>query len=254
MNNFEKISDSCRFLLQNYPDAQACQDYLDSRVSKDCQEVFKFGYFPGMNNIDVISSLVGMDCLKESSLIFTKEIEDSLYPRTLNFCYFEDYPLIIPFRDCYGSVVALVGRTLLSEHERQEKSISKYKNTFGFTKTNHIFGLYENKKSIIEKDSVFLVEGQLDVIKSYEKGFNNVLGIGSASLSQYQFSLITRYTENVFLLLDNDEAGLKGRKRIIDKFGKYANIQNFYLPQKYKDIDEYLKDVSYENMELSIEN
>jgi DNA primase len=101
---------------------------------------------------------------------------------------------------------------------------------------------------------VFLVEGQIDVIKAKEKGFDNILGIGSASLSIHQLSLITRYTSNIFLLLDSDEAGQKGRKRIIDKFSKYANIQNFYLPNGYKDIDDYLKVVSYENMELLIEN
>ncbi len=254
MNNLQKVAEACQFLLKNYPEAQLCREYIDSRISKNCQEVFGFGYFPSMSSINSIISLIGKDELKELGILYTKDIEDSLYPRTVNFSYFEEYPVIIPYRNAYGEVAGLVGRTLLSEDERQEKKISKYKNSLGFPKTNHIFGLYENKKSILHKDCVFLVEGQLDVIKAYEKGFTNVLGIGSASLSMNQFSLITRYTSNIFLLLDNDEAGQKGRKRILDKFSNHANIQNFYIPEKYKDIDEYLRVVSYENMEFSFTN
>jgi DNA primase len=87
------------------------------------------------------------------------------------------------------------------------------------------------------------------MIKADEYGLDNVVSIGSASLSDYQFSLITRYTDNIHLLLDNDEAGERGRKRIMDRFKQYANIINFYLPQEYKDVDEYLtKD---ENKSLS---
>ena len=40
--------------------------------------------------------------------------------------------------------------------------------------------------------------------------------------------------------MDNDEAGQKGRARIISKFGQSANIRNFYVPDPYKDIDEYI--------------
>jgi DNA primase len=52
---------------------------------------------------------------------------------------------------------------------------------------------------------------------------------------------LLRYTNNIVLLLDNDEAGEKGRNLIINKFGKFANIQNMYIPPSYKDIDEYIK-------------
>jgi DNA primase len=255
MNNLEKIAEACRYLLQQYPEAAASQEYLDYRLDRSIQDTFQIGYFPPISNIEAITSLIGEDILKEEGFLFTKEIEDSLYPRILNFCYFEDHSVIIPFRDCYGEIAGLVGRTTLSDYERKnrEKEVHKYKNSY-FSKTHHVFGLYENKKAILEKDCVFIVEGQIDVIKAREKGFDNIVGIGSASLSMQQFSLITRYTTNIILLLDGDEAGTKGRKRIIDKFGKYANIQNFHLPEGYKDIDEYLKVVSYENMELIVSN
>lgn len=252
-NMFDKISQSCHFLLQNYPEAIIAQNYLDTRLTKESQEKFEFGYFPGIKDIDAMISLVGKDYLDELGLLYTKNIEDSLYPRKVNFCYFEDYPLVMPFRNPYGKVVGMVGRTLLSEEERKAKSLPKYKNT-DLKKSKYLYGLYENKESIFKKDSVYIVEGQFDVIKAVERGFDNIVAIGSSSLSTYQFSIITRYTDNIFLLLDNDEAGAKGRARIVDNFGSLANICNFYLSPEYKDIDEYLSKTSNDEVELFVKD
>lgn len=237
----EKIVESCQFLLNNYPDAQASKSYLDSRLEQASQEVFGFGYFPGAGNISVLTDLVGEEALAKEKLLYAREIEDSLFPRKVQYCYFEEYPLVMPFRDVYGKVAGLVGRTLLGEEERKKRKISKYKNTSEspiFKKGNLLFGLYENKQAILDLGCVYIVEGQFDVIKAVEKGFRNIVALGNSSMTSYQFSVISRYTNNIFLLLDNDEAGYKGRKRIISKFGKHANIRNFYLPDDYKDIDE----------------
>ena len=238
---FDEIVSSCRFLLQNFPEAKFCQDYLDKRLNSQSQELFQFGYFPSIENMSALISLVGEKQLYDTKLLFPKDIDDSFCHRTINFSYFDNYPLMLPYRDHYGNIIAIVARTLLSEKERQEKRIPKYKNTV-FKKGNFLFGLFENKQDIIKQDSVYIVEGQFDVIKATENNFKNIVAVGNCHLSDYQFSLITRYTNNIFVLLDNDEAGDKGRKRIVDKFGNFANIRNFYLPQPYKDIDEYFSE------------
>ncbi len=246
-----EIVNSCRFLLQNYYGATECRDYLNSRLTPDSQDKFEFGYFPNIQNIEVLTSLIDENKLKENKLLFSKEIEDAWCSRTINFSYLEDYPLIMPFKDAYGNVVALVGRSLLSDAERKAKKIPKYKNT-KFTKGNFLFGLYENKDSILENNGVYIVEGQFDVIKANEKGLKNVVALGNSNMTYYQFSLIMRYTNNIFLLLDNDEAGEKGRKRIINKFGSLANIHNFYLPEPYKDIDEFFSHHDYEDLSFTV--
>jgi len=238
-----KIVESCRFLLNNYPGAQASKTYLDSRLNEDSQELFRFGYFPGVQDLSALVDLVGEEALRKEGLFYTREIEDSLFPRKVPTCYFEDYPLVMPFRNPYGQPVGLVGRTLLSEKEQQEKKISKYKNTkdsLDFKKGNMVFGLYENKQHILDRGCVYLVEGQFDVIKAMEIGFRNIVALGTSSMTSYQFSVISRYSNNLFLLLDNDFSGQKGRKRIISKYGHMANIRNFYLPDDFKDIDEYI--------------
>jgi DNA primase catalytic core len=236
---YEKIVESCRFLLNNYPGAQASKSYLDSRLSPESQEKWGFGHFPNLQDISILTDLVGEESLLKKGLLNSGFIEDSLSPRRVIKNFFEQHPLVVPQRDAYGKVVALIGRTLLSEVDRQANKLIKYKNTV-FKKGMHLFGLYENKQAILDEGFVFIVEGQIDVIKAGEIGLKNVVGIGNSSMTSYQFSVITRYTNNIHLLLDNDEAGQKGRKRIVSKFGQLANIQDFYIPEDYKDIDEYI--------------
>jgi DNA primase catalytic core len=236
----DKITESCRFLLKNYPEAQAARSYLDSRLSVESQELFQFGYFPDTSNIQVLADLVGEESLLKRDLLYYRYMEDSLAPRRLKFCYFEEHPLMMPFRDPYGNVAGLVCRSLLSDEERKTKKIVKYKNTKDLKKGHLVFGLFENKQHIIKQNSVYVVEGQFDAIKAMEIGFRNIVAIGNNNMTSYQFSVISRYTNNIFMLLDNDEAGEKGRKRTLDKFGQMANIRNFYIPESYKDIDEYI--------------
>lgn len=247
-----QIVDSCQYLLNNFPGAQECQEYLNSRLKTNSQEMFNFGYFPNVDSIQVLMDMVGEDLLVKEGLLYSKIIEDALCARSIDFCYFEDYPLIMPFRDAYGRVAGLVGRSLLSDSDRSIKKISKYKNTKDFKKGQFLFGLYENKQQIIDQNSVYVVEGQFDVIKAVEKGFRNIVALGTSNMTNYQFSVISRYTNNIFLLLDNDEAGEKGRKLAINKFGQFANIQNFYLPESYKDIDEYFTQTDNESVPFII--
>jgi DNA primase len=251
----EKITEACKFLLNNYPGAAQVREYLDSRLTKESQDRFQFGYYPGWEEISLLTDMVGEDIIVEHNLIYYKDIEDSLFPRSIPFSYFDKFSLVMPFRDVYGKTVGLVARTLLSDENMKEAKIPKYKNTKNFEKGRHLFGLYENKKSIFDKGMVFVVEGQFDVIKANERGIDNIVALGTCNMTPYQFSLICRYTDNIGLLLDNDDGGEKGRKAIISKFGNMASIHNFYLPEIYKDIDEYLtkeKDCNVDNIALFV--
>jgi DNA primase catalytic core len=236
----ENISQACQYLLKNFPGAEAVREYLNSRLSQESQEKFQFGYYPNWNELSLLVDLVGEELLNKNRLIYYKNIEDSYAPRTIPVSYFEHFPLVMPYKDAYGRVVGLVARTLKNTEEQKKLEIPKYKNTKKFPKGRHIFGLFENKREIIDRGCVYVVEGQFDVIKANERGIRNIIAVGNSNMTPYQFSVISRYVSNINLLLDNDSAGEKGRKSIINKFGKLANIQNFYIPEIYKDIDEYL--------------
>ncbi len=241
--NLSKITESCKYLLSS-PESSTILSYIEDRIGKNSMENFLFGYFPPSDKINLLSDLVGMDVLKDEKLVYSKQTSSS--PNKI-VSYFEDHPMILPYRDVYGEVIALVGRSILSEGERKERKISKYKNTV-FNKGNHLFGLFEAKNEILKSGFVYLVEGQFDVIKAHEKGLINIVALGNSQMTPYQASLLSRYTDTIFVILDNDDAGEKGRKRIEDRFGNYLNIVNLFLPEGYKDIDEYLCQNSVESL------
>lgn len=249
MSGFEPIVSACKYLLYNCPEAEEHLAYLNSRIGADVQEKFEFGYFPGSEKLNLLIPLVGQEALTSLGMMQRKEYQDSVSASRVTISYFEYHQLIMPYKDLYGNVIGLVGRSLLADEERKQLTVqAKYKNT-SFSKGNHMFGLFEAKQSILENDIVYVVEGQFDVIKCFEKGIKNVVAIGSSNLTFHQLSLLCRYTKNICLLLDNDEAGDSGRKKIYDKYSQYANIINkFRIPKGYKDIDEYLKENSFDQL------
>lgn len=253
MNELSEIIKACRYLLNNSHEAQEHLDYLNGRLSAEMQEYFAFGYFPGAKNINLLTSLIEEKKLRKLELLYSYTMRDSVSARILCHCFFENHPLILPYRDVYGNVIAIVGRSLLDDSQRKELEIPKYKNTV-FPKGNHVFGLFEAKESILEKDFVYVVEGQFDVIKARERGIFNIVALGNSNMTPYQLSLICRYTKNIFMLLDNDLAGEKGKKRAIEMFGQIANISNIYLPFGFKDIDEYLKEHSSDTLTFVVKN
>ena len=250
---FKDIVKSSNYLLNTYYEANDCLNYLNSRLTKFNQNFFEFGYFPNSKNISILSSLIGEKILLDNKLIFYREFEDSCGKHKMISSYFENYPLIMPYKDIYGNIIALIGRTLLSDDNRIKNKISKYKTT-SFIKGNHLFGLNEAKKYIIDKNFIFIVEGQFDVAKANENGIKNIVALGGSSLTNYQAGLIARYTKNICLLLDNDDAGIKGRILIHNKFDKFFNIKDFYLPQGYKDIDEYFTNNTLDNFKFILRN
>jgi DNA primase len=244
MSELNKVINACQYMLNHFPEAQKARDYLNDRLSKDSQNNFQFGYFPTANQLHVLTELLDENILKQTKLLYYKDISDALYPRSVAHSYFEHHNLIMPYKNQYGQTVAIVGRTLLNDKERTPLKIPKYKNTHEtnlFKKSNLLFGLFENKQNILDKNEVYIVEGQFDVIKASEFNLNNTVALGTGYITPYQFSLITRYTNNINLLLDNDETGEKSRKKIMSKYSKFANIKNLYVKYPYKDIDEYFK-------------
>lgn len=249
MNHFEDVVNCCKDLLQNFPDAKPMADYANNRLSKSAQEKFSFGYFPSNKNLLALISIVGENKLVAIDVIYDKVIEDGISRRNIKRGALEDHNLIMPYRDVYGNIVALVGRTILDDNDRASRKLPKYKNT-SFTKGDHLFGLYESKNSIIQNNLAFVVEGQFDCITAIDKGLTNIVALGSSAMSFEQFALLTRYTNNIILMLDNDTAGREGTERIIKHYSKYANIKKAKLPRGFKDIDEYLTDNSVESLSL----
>lgn len=240
MKNYNEILSVCNQLL-DHPIASKAKEYLHSRISSP--EILKeFGYFPNNSNLSILTNYIDESKLVENSLLYYKYIDDSICYRKIRNLTLEHHNLIMPYYDVYGNIVSLVGRSLLSDVERKELNIDKYKNT-SFEKRNHLFGLNYAKKSIVDKDCVYVVEGQFDQLKCREFGISNVVAVGSCNLSYQQLALLIRYTKNIKIMFDNDDGGKLGNQRIKNKFSDYKfNFSFVNVPNGYKDIDEFLKD------------
>lgn len=137
--------------------------------------------------------------------------------------------VIYPVHTISGKVVAFGGRTL-----RSDKKMAKYVNSpesVIYSKSRELYGLYQAKRSISEKDKCILVEGYMDVISMSQSGIENVVASSGTSLTQGQIRLIHRFTSNVTLIYDSDPAGIKASLRGIDMLlAEGLNMKVVLLP------------------------
>lgn len=232
-NAFQQVVDACHFILENDSVASLAKQYLNKRLPTYLQSFYGLGYFPDNYNIKFLLSLVDKSLLEKLGLI--KFDGQCLYG------HYHQHNLIFPLRDSYGNIIAILGRTLLPEEEYSELGINKYKYSYGYQKNLHLFGLDIAKDDIVKKDCVICVEGQFDCMTCYANGIQNVVALGCASMSRYQFYQLNRYTNNIVLMLDGDESGRDARNKIRNKYSRQANFKSVSVPKGYKDIDEFFR-------------
>lgn len=231
---FAEVMSVCLTLLKHSDCAEPVRNYLKTRIPNDING-FSFGYFPNNDNINLLFQFIPHETLEKLGLVYKKFIYDSGCSETIYHGVLSDQNLVMPYKNVYGDIVGLVGRRI-----SDDKTISKYKNT-SMLKGMNLFGIYEAKNYILEKDSVIVVEGQFDCITCHRYGFRNTVALGGSAFTKFHFNLINRYTNNIKLLLDNDFAGIRERNKILKRYGDLANISSIHLSDCYKDIDEYLR-------------
>jgi len=142
--------------------------------------------------------------------------------------------LMFPIIDVRGNVIGFGGRVL-------DDSTPKYLNTSEtliFNKRKNLFGLNFAKKTKL--GYMILVEGNVDVVTLHQYGFDNAVASLGTSLTEEHATLLSRYTEQVVLTYDADEAGQRAAKRAIPMLEK-VGIQVKVLRMKdAKDPDEFL--------------
>ena len=143
--------------------------------------------------------------------------------------------LMFPVIDVRGSVIGFSGR-ILGDGE------PKYLNspeTPVFSKSHNLFGLNLAKKS--KNGYIILVEGNIDVVSLHQAGFDGAVASLGTSLTPEQARLISRYTNEVVLCYDSDEAGKKAASRGIGILEKLdLKVRVLQVPGA-KDPDEFIK-------------
>ncbi len=147
--------------------------------------------------------------------------------------------VIFPIHNLSGRVIGFGGRILKSD-EKKAKYINSPESDI-YNKSQVLYGIYFARNAIIKKDNCFLVEGYTDVISLFQAGFENVVASSGTSLTIDQIRLIKRYTPNITILYDGDEAGLKASFRGIDMILEQGmNVRIVMFPEG-EDPDSFVK-------------
>ena len=211
--------------------------YLKKR-GIDQSSIKKFGI--GLCNQDLDNfkknlSLKGFseNDLKEVGLIIESKKDKQHFLRFQNRITFPIYNML-------GNIVGFGGRTIVN-------SKIKYINSpesIIFKKSDHIYGLWQNKESIKNKKNLFLVEGYLDVISLNSKKVDNSVATLGTSLSQTQIDKIWSYTNNPIMCYDSDSAGLRAMNQLslkILKFLKPGKTMKFMNLPDGNDPDSFIQ-------------
>jgi len=225
--------------------AEALQYALGRGMSKGILTTFGVGFAP-----DTWDSLVKAmrakgytdQELKDSGLVTVSQKNGNLFDRFRG-------RLMFPIIDVRGNVIAFGGRII-----KNDKDAAKYLNspeTLIFNKRKNLFGLNLAKKT--KQGYLILVEGNIDVVALHQYGFDNAIASLGTSLTEDQATLLTRYTEQVVLIYDGDEAGQRATQRaipILEKAGLGVKVLQI---KDAKDPDEFLKKFGADRFKLLLE-
>ena len=150
--------------------------------------------------------------------------------------------VIFPFHNLAGRVIAFGGRILVSDPKA-----AKYLNSPEseiYHKSKVLYGIFFAKNSITRNDKCFLVEGYTDVLSMHQSGIENVVASSGTSLTNDQIRLIKRFTNNVTIIYDGDQAGIKASLRGIDMvLEEGINVKVVPLPNG-EDPDSFARSMS----------
>jgi DNA primase len=122
--------------------------------------------------------------------------------------------VIFPIHNISGKPIGF-GARILTKDKNQPKYINSPE-TEVYHKSDVLYGMFQAKKAIRDKDNCYLVEGYTDVISMHLSGIENVVSSSGTSLTEGQIKLIKRFTDQVTVLYDGDAAGIKASLRGID--------------------------------------
>ncbi|MFP3831738.1 DNA primase [Chryseobacterium sp. SIMBA_028] len=222
--------------------------FKERELKDDIIKKFQLGYSPEKKNAFTTYALekgYNKEILEKSGLSIFPENTPSGVDR------FRER-VIFPIHSFSGRVLGFGARIL-----KNNVKTAKYLNspeTEIYHKSNVLYGLNQSKQAISRKNGCLLVEGYMDVISLHMSGIENVVASSGTSLTTEQIKLIKRLTENVTILFDGDNAGIKASFRSIDMLlTEGMNIRVLLFPDG-DDPDSFARKHPQEYVEKYIEN
>ena len=230
------------YQLRTEKGAQGYQ-YLTGRgLSEETMRKFGLGYsdkFGGGLYQFLKSKGYGDDRLRESGL-FNVDERHGMYDKFWN-------RVIFPIMDVKNRVIGFGGRVMGDGKPKYLNSPE----TKIFDKSRNLYGL--NVARTTRRKYLILCEGYMDVISMHQAGFTNAVASLGTALTSGHASLLKRYTQEVLLLYDSDEAGVRAALRaipILREAGVNSRVVNL---RPYKDPDEFIKNLGAEAFEERLE-
>jgi DNA primase len=240
-------------MLFRRPTGQPAMAYLKKRgLSAEIIDRFKLGYAPkGWNNIINFfsKSSVPLSKVERSGLILPKKNKRGYYDR------FRDR-IVFPILDVNQNVIGFGGRVM-------DDALPKYLNspeTSVYSKSRSLYGLYLAKDKGRTTDTIYIVEGYLDLLTLHQHGIENAVATLGTALTSGHVRILSRYVSKLVLVYDSDEAGIRSAQRCIDIFWKEhvdfsrgdvfreekADTQILVLPEGH-DPDSFLREKGAES-------
>lgn len=209
-STLEALSKLADYYHQQLKSSRLAQQYLARRgIHEGTIEEFKIG-FSDRSRQDIKGFLkksgLPSDILLSTGIIRLKEgdMYDMFRGR-----------IVIPIFDVNKRTVGFGGRAI--EKDALPKYINSPESSV-FSKRNALFGIEKTKNIITEMNEVFIVEGYFDLIALYQNGLKNAVATLGTAITENQLSRLRNYSENITLMLDGDEAGVKSALRLIGIF------------------------------------
>ncbi len=210
--------------------------YLEKRLIKpETITEFQIGFSPdswdGLTRF-LLSKKVPLELAEKVGLI--RKRKDGSY-----YDFFRNR-ILFPLIDTENRIIGFGGRRLDDSKTEEAKYINSPESPI-YHKGNSIYGLYQAKKSIREKNEAILVEGYLDLISLSQNGIKNVVAPLGTALTLPQIKTLQRLTEHLILLFDGDAAGKKAALRaipIIFQAGLHPRV--LFLPDQ-EDPDSFIR-------------
>ena len=214
-------------ILKNDVDGIAIgKQYFRSRgIRDDIIEKFRLGF--ALTKRDAMCNEAKRKGYQDEFLVKTGlaiQNERGIYDRFAGRAMF-------PWLNVSGKVVAFGGRKLDAATKGVQQKYVNSPDSEIYHKDHELYGIYQAKKAIVKEDCVYMVEGYTDVIAMHQCGLENVVANSGTALSNHQIRLLHRFTQNIVLLYDGDEAGVHAAMRGTDMLlAEGMNIKVLVLP------------------------
>src|SRR6185295_16685624 len=210
--------------------------YLKERgFREDIIKKFQLGYSPEQRDAfskEAIAKQFNTDLLLKTGLVVfrNEQLMDNYRGR-----------VIFPIHNHSGKVLGF-GARILKSNDRAPKYINTPENEI-YVKSKILYGSYFARMAIDKADECLLVEGYTDVVSLHQAGIENVVASGGTSLTPDQLRLVKKYTNNLTIIYDGDNAGIKAALRGLDlALEESLNVKMVLIPDK-EDPDSYVNKV-----------